>query len=192
MKGYLLIVLRVLLYAWIYKIINSHSIDSFEWKYSSSYSVLVRELLMRITVLMRITKVVSMLIYFFTALLPVHAFAMHAHWSSNEHIHNNHNHQHTSDTHHHTNDVLQDCECDEHWDMQLCLEQSLWTMSGSYSLIETIWNAWYVQPDLHTLLGVDDVYVLKLLVHNNDPWWDLLTSFQRFIATHYWELVLHC
>ena len=121
----------------------------------------------------------SILTYFFTALLPVHIFAMH----HENGYHTVHLHQHT-ETH--------PCH-DTHGDMEFCMNQSFWMMSNNFS-IETI----HVFHQLYELY-VDSIVDHYILTDRNtfnlrfhDPWRDHDSSFHTFVDSHYGEVVLHC
>ena len=110
----------------------------------------------------KVIAITLSLLYFFTAQLTVHAFAMHG-WS-----HWNHHNNNTQEQHHcwHINNNWS--EEDKH-DMSLCLKQSMWAFVENIPYI-TDNNVAYIYQQTYALSSTettDQLYTFSLY----DPWW---------------------
>ena len=142
---------------------------------------------------MKFVNLPVILTYLFTALLPVHVGAMHMQGNSE------YGHDHTM--HSHTDAEHSSCECDDthqrehdHGDMELCLNQSVGTLTGSYTVDHSVITQWY---QYYAFKFWDDLTlfsdaILDQYLFINDPWRDEPGAFAQFIKHHYWETVLHC
>lgn len=151
----------------------------------------------------RLLWIISAIIYFFTAQLTVHAFAMHPawHWDS-EHHHAasqpdcwhpqaSHDHNDHADDSHHKNH-------DDHWehDMSMCLEQSMWAFTINvieFSSIEVKNTTSYYDYNGTQYLAVNQYFVSL-----HDPWrpweWWSEWTFSKFLKTDlygHW-IIMHC
>lgn len=130
--------------------------------------------------------IILTLLYFFTAQLTVHAFAMHwwLHW--------NHHNTHTEAQHHcwHTHDSSNKDKEDSH-DMSLCLEQSMWAfVEYMRNISDTITK--YIYQPTYTFFSnesTEEFYSYSL----HDPWWGEDWNFSEYLDQLYGHgIVMHC
>lgn len=136
----------------------------------------------------KIFTISLLVIYFYTSLLPVHAFAMHSfHTTNDQHEEIGENCGHPQSDHNH-NSHSEDNP--EHTNMSECIDQGKWTVTNDavvfsdYDYIPFILSSLTYSENLI----YNDSYTYSL--HDPGRWDD--ASFSKFIMSHYWETILHC
>lgn len=136
----------------------------------------------------KIFTTLLLVIYFYTSLLPVHAFAMHSIHDTSDHKQEiTENCGHPQPDHDHNSHSEKD---KEHTGMSECIDQWKWTVTSDSTIFSDHTYIPYVLPPIkyEHKVSCDKTYQYSL----HDPWrWDN-ASFTKFVMSHYWETVLHC